>query len=139
MRILLCALLLFLPATSAFAYDILLIAGQDAPVSVLNRTEAANLFLGIGYTAPPLTPFDQKDAQLRERFYRGVAGLSAASVRAHWAKEVFTGRGRPPAMLELEEVENVLKENPFAVTYVPAGEMPKGSKLLLMLESGKEK
>jgi hypothetical protein len=128
-------LLLFLSAPAA-AGGIWIVAHQDVEVATLTRTETANLFLAKGRTDSQLTPFDQRDRQLRERFYREVAGVSAASVRAHWAKQVFTGRGRPPAMLSLEEVERVLSEKPGAVTYVPAGQLPEGSKVLLSIGAG---
>ena len=128
-------LLLFLSASAA-AGDIWIVAHQNVEVASITRTEVANLFLSRGRTDSQLTPFDQRDRQLRERFYREVAGVSAASVRAHWAKQVFTGRGRPPAMLSLDEVEQVLSEKPGAVTYVPAGQLPEGSKVLLSIGAG---
>lgn len=128
-------LLLFLFAPAA-AGEIWIVAHQDMEVASITRTEAANLFLAKERTDSQLTPFDQRDRQLRERFYREVAGLSVASVRAHWAKQVFTGRGRPPAMLSLEEVERVLSEKPGAVTYVPAGQLPEGCKVLLSIDAG---
>lgn len=128
-------LLLFLSAPTV-AEGISIVAHHDVEVATITRAEAANLFLARGRTDSRLTPFDQRDRQLRERFYREVAGVSAASVRAHWAKQVFTGRGRPPAMLSLEEVGQVLSEKPGTVTYVPAGYLPEGSKVLLTIGAG---
>lgn len=125
-------LLLFLSAPAA-AGGIWIVTHQDVEVASITRAEAANLFLSKERTDSRLTPFDQRDRQLRERFYREVAGVSAASVRAYWARKVFTGRGRPPAMVSLEEVERVLSEKPGAVTYVPAEQLPEGCKVLLSI------
>lgn len=129
-------MLLYFLSAPAVAGGIWVVVHQDVEVVTITREEAANLFLAGGRTDARLTPFDQRDRQLRERFYREVAGVSAASVRAHWAKQVFTGRGRPPAMLSREEVERVLSEKPGAVTYVPAGHLPEGSKVVLSLGAG---
>ena len=120
----------------AAAEEIFLVARQDAPVESLNHKETANLFLGLGRTSTPLTPFDQRDKQVRKDFYREVAGRSLASVRAHWAKRVFTGRGRPPVMLSSEETDQVIREVPAAVTYVPEDQQPEDSKVLLYLKPG---
>jgi hypothetical protein len=137
---LLSLLILGLWAPFAGAEDIWVVATQNVRLpTALTRTEAANLFLGLGNAHPGLQPFDQRDPDLRERFYHEVAGLSLASVRAHRAKQVFTGRGRPPAMLSADEVENTLREKGNAVTYIPAGRLPAGSKVLLILESGESK
>lgn len=119
--------------SSTWAEEILVVTGKTAPVNSLNRTETANLFLGLERTTPSLIPYDQTDKTLRKDFYREVAGRSLASVRAHWAKRVFTGRGRPPAMLAADEVDRTIEQNPDAVTYVPDVRQPKKSKVLLYL------
>lgn len=121
---------------TAVADEILVVTGEDAPVNTLNRTETANLFLGLDHTTTSLTPFDQRDRDLRRDFYREVAGRSLASVRAHWAKRVFTGRGRPPDMLAAGEVDQAIRENPASVTYVPEVQLPNGGKVLLNLPRG---
>jgi hypothetical protein len=126
--------LLALPAASADA--IWVIGSRDAPVSALTRQQVAGLYLGLGMQDARLQPLDQGDPELREKFYRAVADLSTASVRAHWAKQVFTGRGRPPQTLATEVLERMADRNPAVVTYIPAGKLPPGSKILLILDSG---
>lgn len=125
-------------ANLAIADEILVVAREDAPVESLNRTETANLFLGLGRTLTPLIPFDQQDKELRQDFYREVAGLSLVSVRAHWAKRVFTGRGRPPAMLSTDQVAPLINQSPVAVTYIPEAMLPQNGKTLLLLPREKQ-
>lgn len=129
-----CALGLSFVHTMACADSILVIAHQDAPVDSMSQSEAANLFLGIGHHE--LTPFDQEDRQLRNDFYKKVANLSLASVRAHWAKLVFTGRGHPPEIIDRNNLEQFIKNHPDAVTYIPAVNPPPGCKILLSLDTG---
>lgn len=132
------ALALFLWALPAAAQNILVVVRTDAPLATLSRGEVADLFLGRSSPGISMTPLDQRDDRLRERFYRTVADMSPQSVRAYWAKRVFTGRGRPPQLLTEEEATRALAANPAVVTYVPANRKPEGSKILLSIESGEE-
>ncbi|RDH86687.1 MAG: hypothetical protein DIZ78_07220 [endosymbiont of Escarpia spicata] len=122
----------------AAAEEVLIVVQQDTEVTTLTREEASNLFLGLGSTNSRLIPFDRSEQPLRERFYREVIGLSAASVRAHWAKQVFTGRGRPPARVSKTDVTQVLKDKPGAVTYVAIDQLPAHSRVLLSTEQGEQ-
>jgi len=126
-------LCLLLWACPAAAEEILVVGSERAPVDTLDRAETANLFLGLERGETLLTPYDQRDEILRRDFYREVACRSLSSVRAHWAKRVFTGRGRPPAMLDAEAVERTLQGDPTAVTYVPENKPPESAKILLNL------
>ena len=123
----------FSPIPRAFAGEaILLIARADAEVAALTAPQAADLFLQRGAVSK-LIPYDRDDPALREGFYRAVADISLTSLRAYWAKQVFTGRARPPKSLGGEDVSGVLSASPFAVTYVLAGKQPPGSKVLLKI------
>ena len=131
-----CLLIISIFTTPLIADEILIITHQDTPVSSLKPKQVANLFLGLGQNNHGLTPFDLSDKKLRQNFYHEVTGLSLSSIRAKRAKQVFTGRGRPPVMLRLDEVEQLLSEKPGAVTYIPSDQLPVGSKILLTLKSG---
>lgn len=113
------------------------VGAGNARIGPLSRQQVAELFLNPTENTVGLKPLDRQDPALRERFYRGVSGMSPASVRAYWAKRVFTGRGRPPAMLDTDSVLRRLAEDPKAVTYLPAGELPDGAVLLLQLDTEK--
>jgi hypothetical protein len=124
-----------LTAPAAMADEaILVLARADAKIEAMTQAEVADLFLGRG-SAKGLTPFDREDAALKQRFYRTVADISLNSLRAYWAKQVFTGRGRPPKSLQDQEVEQALSASSSAVTYVLASQPPLGCKVLLKLEA----
>lgn len=120
------------------ANEIIVIVRQDSEAAAMTQTEVANLFLGREGSSK-LIPFDRDDPQLRERFYRDVAGLSLTSVRAYWARRVFTGRGRPPATLKQHEMEQVFKENPAAVLYSTNDQQAAETRILFSTESGEQK
>lgn len=134
--ILLRTAILFMLAMPASANEIIVVVRQDSEAAAMTQTEVANLFLGREGSNNKLIPFDQDDSQLRERFYRDVADLSLSSVRAYWAKRVFTGRGRPPGILKQHEMEQVLKENPAAVLYSADDQQPAGSRILFSTKLG---
>ena len=71
------------------------VGAGNARIGPLSRQQVAELFLNPTQNTVGLKPLDRQDPALRERFYRGVSGMSPASVRASWAKRVITGRGRP--------------------------------------------
>jgi hypothetical protein len=137
LRAFLSAALLLLSAATAASEDIWVVASQAAPVQQLTRAELADLFLGRADESRfRLRPIDQKDESLRQRFYHALTGQSLPSLRAYWAKQVFAGRGRPPPQLPQAESEHALEQSPDLVTYLPAGQKPAASKVLLILPAG---
>ncbi len=135
-RIALFVLFIFISTPFPATGQIAIVAHQYSEAPTLTQQEVANLFLGIGQPFPQLTPYDHNDPRLRKQFYRLIAGLSITSVRAHWAKQVFSGRGRPPAILATAQVSRILRNELGAVTYVPLDQLSDNFKVLLILESG---
>lgn len=129
-------LVLCLCSSMAAAGEIWVVARRDAPVANLSRSDAADLFLGRAAAELHLTPYDRDDMELRRVFYRAVADMSLQSVRAHWAKQVFTGRGHPPAAIGAADIPRVLGAQPATVTYMPAGKLPADAKVLLSIQTG---
>lgn len=117
------------------AEDIVVVCHQNAALNDINRQDVANLFLGLSNSS--FKPYDQKNKKLQSAFYDYAADLSLASVRAHWAKRVFTGRGRPPAIVSLEQTGELISTDPLAITYVPANQVIPGVKILLRLNAEK--
>lgn len=123
----------------ALAERILVVASRDMPLAALTRRDAADLFLGRFQGEFRPVPLDQEDDALRERFYRSMAGLSPQGLRAYWAKQVFTGRGRPPVRLPADLVAQAVASDKSVVAYVREGRQPPGCKVLLSLETGDER
>jgi hypothetical protein len=121
-------------AAPVMAADIKVVTGKATPVVMLSREEVAEVFLGQR-PGTALVAFDQEDEQIRARFYRSVADMSLSSVRAYWAKRVFTGRGRPPARLKAGQIDSVITNRANAVSYIASERIPPGGKVLLRFES----
>lgn len=104
----------------------------------MSREEIAALFLGsihLENEGDQVVALDQRDEAIREFFYTHVARRSLIQVRAHWARMVFTGGGRPPKQLSMDELIQMLQSDPSAVTYLPLSKVD-GLKILMMIQNG---
>jgi ABC-type phosphate transport system substrate-binding protein len=110
-------------ATAAKTEDVVAVVSAKSPVTTLNATQVADLFLGKTSRFPDGTqamPIDQaEDSAARERFYAQFTGKSPAQVKAHWSKIIFTGRGQPPKQVASEaEAKKLIATNPNAIGYI---------------------
>ncbi|MGS0754357.1 phosphate ABC transporter substrate-binding protein, partial [Roseateles sp. GG27B] len=81
------------------------------------------IFLGNNARLPngeQAEPLDQAEGSgTRDEFYVKFTGKSAAQMKAHWSKIIFTGRGQPPKELPLSaDVKKQLAANPHAIGYI---------------------
>ena len=105
------------------AQDVVAVVSARSPVQALNSEQVAEIFLGKTARFPDGTeavPIDQsEDSPLRERFYAQFTGKSAAQVKAHWSKILFTGRGQPPKQAaDSVEAKRLVAANPRGITYI---------------------
>ncbi len=128
-------LLLFLSAWAKSGTDLAVVTRKDTPIHGLTRQQVADLFLGrqrVSVQGQPLVPIDLSDPALRQDFYERVAEMSAIRVNAYWARLVFSGKGRPPHKVPLDQATMQVRSRPNTITYLPleqAGDL----KILLIL------
>lgn len=119
----LAALTLAFAASSSGAVEVVAIVSAESTIPDLTQTQVSDIFLGrISRLADgqKVVPFDHPEGSpVRDAFYEEFAGRSAAQVKAHWSKIIFTGRGRPPAeVANSEEARSKVREDPRAIAYV---------------------
>jgi ABC-type phosphate transport system substrate-binding protein len=107
----------------ARAQDIVAVVSAKSPVTSLNASQVADIFLGKTSRFPDGTqavPIDQiEDSPAREKFYAQFTGKSPAQVKAHWSKIIFTGRGQPPKQVASSaEARKAVADNPNAIAYI---------------------
>lgn len=129
---------LFLHLMLAQAEEIVVISSDARPEVILTKQDVADIYLDKGENPQHLKPYDQQDKQMREQFYREISGLSLASIRAYWAKRVFTGRGRPPVIIEHDQINQTFTENPNAITYTRKQRQPEHTKALFSIQLGEQ-
>lgn len=108
---------------SPAAAEVVAIVSARSATTTLSRSQAADLFLGRTNRFPngeQAVPLDQPEGSpTRDSFYRAFAGRSAAQVKAHWSKILFTGRGRPPAeVADAAEAKQRVSRDAQAIAYI---------------------
>lgn len=103
--------------------EVVAVVSARGPATVMTTNQVVDIFLGRSSRFPdgrPATPIDQAEgSDARSEFYSAYAGKSQAQLNAHWAKIVFTGRGRPP--FEVDDglaVRKYLAEHPGTIGYI---------------------
>ena len=130
-------LYLSLGSGSAVA-DVVVVVSAQSEVRQLQRIEVENIFLGKVHRfsgGADATPLDLEEGAIaRDEFYLKLNGRTAAQVKAHWAKLIFTGRGHPPETASnLQELISKLIENPYAIGYMDESTVDSRLKIVLRL------
>lgn len=122
------SLALLLPAGSlradgGGAGDVVIVVSAANPLRQLSRQQVVDLFLGRSRHFPDgrlAEPLDQAEGSaVRQSFNRQFLERTPAQVRAHWARIIFTGRGRPPHDLpDGEAVRQHVATDPHAIAYL---------------------
>jgi ABC-type phosphate transport system substrate-binding protein len=129
------ALALALGAGAAGA-DVVAVVSSASPVTTLSKSQIADIFLGKSMRFPDgsvAVPLDLKEgAAERDEFYLQFAGKSAAQMKAHWSKVIFTGRGQPPRTVSNgSEARKLLAAAPNAIGYLERSLVDGSVKVLL--------
>jgi ABC-type phosphate transport system substrate-binding protein len=124
---------------SAARADVVAVVSSRSPVASLSKNQVADIFLGKAVRFPDgslAVPIDQAEGTApRKEFYLQFTGKSAAQLKAHWAKIIFTGRGQPPrSVSNSAEVKKRLLENPQAIGYIESNVVDGSVKVLLTAE-----
>ena len=103
--------------------DVVAVVSSTSPVTTLSKNQLADIFLGKTARFPDgrqVVPIDQAEGTAaRDEFYTQFTGKSAAQIKAHWSKIIFTGRGQPPrAAANGSEIKALLAGNPNAIGYI---------------------
>jgi ABC-type phosphate transport system substrate-binding protein len=103
--------------------DVVVVVSSKNALSSLSKDQVTDIFLGKSTRYPdgaPAIPIDQiEGSATRDEFYATFANKSAAQVKAHWTKIIFTGRGQPPKSVpNSAEVRKLIAANPQAISYI---------------------
>jgi site-specific recombinase XerD len=76
----------------------------------------------------------------RTEFYRYLLNKNLAQMNAHWASLSFSGKARPPKVIEEPNVDALLtwmKEQPNRIGYAPIHVLPSSARILYVVSSEK--
>jgi ABC-type phosphate transport system substrate-binding protein len=116
--------------------DVVVVVSAKCAVSTLSKDQVTDIFLGKTARFPdgaPAVPSDQVEGSpARDEFYAKFANKSAAQLKAHWTKIIFTGRGQPPkSVANNVEVLKLIAANPQAISYIERSAVDSTVKVLV--------
>jgi ABC-type phosphate transport system substrate-binding protein len=123
-------------SVSAVVADVVAVVSSTSVVTSLSKTQVTDIFLGKVSRYPNGTqalPIDQEEgSSVRDEFYVAYAGKSAAQMKSHWAKIIFTGRGQPPKTVPNSvDVRRLIAANPQAIGYIERSAVDSSVKVLV--------
>jgi hypothetical protein len=112
--------------------EILVLVHKDAAVNALSKSELAEIFLGRQTTlgGRRVIPLEPNTASVLDRFYLAATDMNEIRIKAYWAREVFSGRGRPPLRVSQSDAIDRVSHEVEIITFVAASSAPKGTKIL---------
>lgn len=85
------------------AAEVLVVVSAEAPFTRLTSSDLRDIYLGrrsLIANGVQVVPLDQTEGTAaRSEFYIHYTGQTPAQIKAHWARQIFTGRGQPPQAL----------------------------------------
>ena len=134
------AQILFISAPShSYARETLyIIANAENPTHALSKQEVQNIFLGKIQSFPngkPAKPVNQsKGSASREAFMKEILKKNERSWRSHWARLLFTGKGKPPKEYKsTQDIIDLVEKKQQAIGYV-IGDIEENSNITVLLK-----
>ena len=134
------AQILFISVPSySYARDTLyIITNTKNPTYSLSKQDIQNIFLGKIQSFPngkPAKPINlSKGTASREAFMKKILKKNERSWRSHWARLLFTGKGKPPKEYkERQEIINLVAQKEQAIGYL-IGNIDKNSNITVLME-----
>lgn len=135
-QLLAAALMGLLTTTDSVHADIAVVISADSNVTLLEHSEAINIFMGRFRRLPNgsvALPIDQ--SLLKARFYRALVNKNVAEINSYWARLVFSGQASPPQQAaDMAEVSDIISHNVNALSYVENDNVPSHMRVLLVLD-----
>lgn len=137
---LLAGLLLLLSLSGSYALadsNIAVVANRNSRISDLNKQQVAELYLGKRKTVNEditVISLDSNEGNVRERFYQAVADMTLVRVNAYWSRIVFSGQGRPPVVMSLQDALARIANDPNAIAYFSSDHIASNMKVLLNVQ-----
>ncbi|ABE54882.1 ABC-type phosphate transport system, periplasmic component [Shewanella denitrificans OS217] len=116
-------------ALSANAAVVLI--GNTGGADSISAADAKKLFLGKGSSSS--VPYELEEGNAtRSAFHSSVTGKSDSQLKAFWSKQVFTGKGNPPASVSgAAAMKAAIAADPNGVGYIDEADLDGTVKVIL--------
>ena len=128
--------LVFLQATANAGTVII---GHPSNNTKLTKEVATKMYLGKAKKFPgggKAAPVDQSlGNDSRKAFYGKTVGKSDSQIKAHWSRLLFSGKGKPPKVLDNDDaVKKWVAGHPEALGYIDSSAVDDTVKVLYTVE-----
>ncbi|MET2897467.1 hypothetical protein ABXV22_03970 [Vibrio rotiferianus] len=129
--------------SKALAADSYAIFSLNSEFSELSITKARKLYRGktkrLQGHRVELADWPDTSSE-RSEFYRYLLNKNIAQMNAHWASLSFSGKARPPKVIDNSNIDTLLewmKEKPNRIGYAPVSSLPSNAQILYVVSSEK--
>lgn len=129
--------------SEALAADSYAIFSLDSDFDELNITKARKLYRGktkrLQGKRIELSDWPETSSE-RSEFYRYLLNKNIAQMNAHWASLSFSGKARPPKVIDNSDMDALLtwmKEKPNRIGYALVSSLPSNAQILYVVSSEK--
>ena len=128
-------LLAGLLSSSVLQAEVAIIGNLAGPDSI-SGNQVRDLYLNRSQALPDgqkATPFELPEGNpVRAQFHDKVTGRNDAQLKAFWSKQVFTGRGQPPAEAAgAAAMKAQVSSTPGSIGYIDEAEVDSSVKVIL--------
>jgi len=115
--------------------DVVVIGHSGGPDSITDN-QVRDLYLNRSNQLPDgqkATPFEMAGGDpVRAQFHDKITGRNDAQLKAFWSKQVFTGRGQPPAEVgSAAAMKAQVSSTPGSIGYIDEADVDSSVKVIL--------
>lgn len=114
--------------------DIAVVVSKSSPVNKLTKDQVQDIFLSKKTSYPDggsAVPLDNKESDVRDKFYDSVLEKTSAQVKSYWSKVIFTGKGTPPKEFDNStEIKKIVASNPATIGYIDKSKVDASVKIV---------
>lgn len=106
--------------------DILVVVSEKSSIQNLKRHEVKRIFLDktrIVHSGEKIQVVEGVSENVKNEFYSLLANKTKSQLRSYWARQIFTGKGRPPRKIKQDKLVEYLAQNPNAISYISTEQM----------------
>ncbi|NVK57381.1 MAG: hypothetical protein HWE26_17390 [Alteromonadaceae bacterium] len=119
--------------------EIVVAVAKSSRIDNISKRELIDVFMGrfdVLENGERVQPVDYSgNSSLRWSFYKRLVGKNQKQINAYWSRLVFSGRAKPPVLVEsVEQSVQFILKNPAGLAYFPAGRVSKEMRIVHVLE-----
>lgn len=114
-----------------------MVVSHKSPIESLSKHDVKRIFLNKTKVYPGGVYVEAVEGvpnKIKEKFYKTVTHKSKSQLRSYWAKQVFTGKGKPPKQVKQEQLLSYLERNKNAISYIQDYQLTKRLKVIYKLK-----